>query len=208
IEGANTLKHLSEIRDLAPDVPVAIMTAGGAGGVALNDTLNAARRAQADFVLPKPFAPEHLAAILKDVDLTRGAGMAPKHILVVDDCRVVRKLATCALAEYGYRVSEARSMEEALERVDIAHVDIVITDIFMPGMGGIEGISIIKATWPEVTIIAMSAGADQRVANTHVLSAARHIGAHALLPKPFTSMDLTDLVSALLAGKAEAAEAV
>jgi CheY-like chemotaxis protein len=125
---------------------------------------------------------------------------------VVDDCRVVRKLSTGALAEKGYRISEARSMEEAFDRVDIAHVDIVITDIFMPGMGGIEGIQIIKGTWPEVSIIAMSAGAEEKkLATNQALSAAKHIGADALLPKPFTASDLTFLVEAVLSEKVLAA---
>ena len=201
VEGGNTLMHMPEIRELAPNVPIAIMTAGGAGGSALNSTLNEARRVQADFVLPKPFTPEDLKIILDEAAKMRRSPTPPKHILVVDDCRVVRKLTTMALAEKGYRISEARSMEEAFDRVDIAHVDVVITDIFMPGMGGIEGIAIIKSTWPEVSIVAMSAGADQRVANTQVLSAAKHIGADALLPKPFTASDLTYLIDAVLSEK-------
>lgn len=205
LDGGNTLMHLPEIRQLAPGVPVAIMTAGGAGGAALNDTLNAARRAQADFVLPKPFGPETLGEILDEVARMRKAPVRPRHVLVVDDCRVVRKLTTMALAGEGYRISEAKSMEEAFERVDIAHVDIVITDIFMPGMGGIEGIQIIKSTWPEVSIVAMSAGVEQKVANTQVLSAARHMGAHALLPKPFTASDIVGLVEAVLSEKSSAA---
>lgn len=205
IEGGNTLLHLPEIREMAGEVPVAIMTAGGAGGQALNATLNAARRAQADFVLPKPFTPVDLRVILDEAFLMRRSPVPPKHILVVDDCRVIRKLTTAALAEKGYRISEARSMEEAFERIDIAHVDVVITDIFMPGMGGIEGIGIIKATWPEVSIIAMSAGVEQKVANTQALSAAQHMGAHALLPKPFVATDLVYLVEAVLSEKCLAA---
>lgn len=205
VDGGNTLMHLPEIRELAPNVPIAIMTAGGAGGAALNSTLNAARQARADFVVPKPFTPEDLRVILDEALKMRRAPVPPKHILVVDDCRVVRQITTMALAEKGYRISEARSMEEAFERVDIAHVDVVITDIFMPGMGGIEGISIIKGTWPDVAIIAMSAGAEHKVDSAHVLSAARHIGAHALLPKPFTAGDLTALIEAVLSEKMLAA---
>ncbi|MFT4076198.1 MAG: response regulator [Asticcacaulis sp.] len=197
----NTLNCLPEIRALADGVPVAMMTAGGTYGTALNATLNAARRAQADFVLPKPFAPEDLAIILDESIRMRRAPVRPKHVLVVDDCRVVRKLTTTALAHEGYRISEARSMEEAFERVDIAHVDVVLTDIFMPGMGGIKGIQIIKSTWPEVAIIAMSGGAENRLNNDQALSAARYMGADALLPKPFTSADLTGLMEALISEK-------
>ncbi len=205
VEGGNTLLHLPEIREMARDIPIAVMTAGGAGGSALTETLNMARRAQADFVLPKPFAPDDLAMILEEAHKMRRAPSPPKHILVVDDCRVIRTLSTRALAEKGYRISEARTMEEAFDRVDIAHVDVVLTDIFMPGMGGIEGISIIKSTWPAVAIIAMSAGSDARVGNTQVLSAAKYIGADALLPKPFTASDLTFLVEAVLSEKCLAA---
>jgi len=205
VEGGNTLMHLPEIREMMPDVPIAVMTAGGAGGAALTSTLNAARRAQADFVLPKPFAPDDLAIILDEAYKMRRAPVPPKHVLVVDDCRVVRTLSTRALAEQGYRISEARSMEEAFDRIDIAHVDIVLTDIFMPGMGGIEGIQIIKSTWPEVAIIAMSAGKDQKADNAQVLSAAKYIGADALLPKPFTASDLAFLVEAVLGEKCLAA---
>ncbi len=205
VEGGNTLTLLPQIREAAPHTPVAIMTAGGSGGVALNSTLNAARRAEADFVLPKPFGPEHLKPILDETFQMRQAPGRPRHVLVVDDCRVVRKLATMALAEQGYRISEARTMEEAFERVDIAHVDVVVTDIFMPGMGGIEGISIIKSTWPSVSIIAMSAGSDQMAGNSQVLSAAKYIGADALLPKPFTSGDINSVVEAILNEQLEAA---
>ncbi|MEI9906493.1 MAG: response regulator [Asticcacaulis sp.] len=205
VEGGNTLLHLPEIREMAPEVPVAIMTAGGAGGQALNATLNMARKAQADFVLPKPFTPVDLGVILDEAFHMRRAPTPPKHVLVVEDCRVIRTLTTRALAEEGYRISEARSMEEAFERIDIAHVDVVITDIFMPGMGGIEGIAIIKSTWPEVAIIAMSAGAEKRLDTNQALSAAKHIGANALLPKPFTASDLTFLVEAVLSEKLLAA---
>ena len=205
VEGGNTLMHLPEIRELAQDIPVAIMTAGGAGGQALNATLNMARKAQADFVLPKPFTPLDLRVILDEAYQMRRAPVPPKHVLVVEDCRVIRTLTTRALAAEGYRISEARTMEEAFERIDIAHVDVVITDIFMPGMGGIEGISIIKGTWPEVAIIAMSAGSEKRLDTTQALSAAKHIGADALLPKPFTGDDLTMLVEAVLDQKLLAA---
>ena len=205
VEEGNTLLQLPAIRELAPDIPVAIMSAGGMGGHALNSTLNMARKAQADFVLPKPFGPADLGAILDEAFQMRRASAPPKHVLVVDDCRIVRTISTRALAEKNYRISEARSMEEAFERIDIAHVDVVITDIFMPGMGGIEGISIIKGTWPNVAVIAMSAGSEKRLDTNQALAAAKHIGADALLPKPFSADDLTFLVEAVMSERAVAA---
>jgi CheY-like chemotaxis protein len=204
IDGDNTLSHMAELRCAAPNTPIAIMTAGGAGGQALQATLAMARRAQADFVLPKPFAPENLTPILDEVTRMRRVPERPKHVLVVDDCSVVRKFATRALAEKDYRISEARSMEEAFERVDIAHVDIVLSDVFMPGMGGIEGISIIKATWPRVAVVAMSAGAERRLDPSQALAAAKYMGADALLPKPFAPEDMHVLIETMLEDRAAA----
>ncbi|ESQ78841.1 response regulator [Asticcacaulis sp. YBE204] len=198
VEGGNTILHLPEIREMAKGVPIAIMSAGGQGGGGLAKTLNMARQAQADFVVPKPFAPQDISTILDAAWAMRRSPVQAKHILVVDDCRVVRTLACRALVEKGYRISEARSMEEAFDRVDIAHVDVVVTDIFMPGMGGIEGIQIIRATWPQVAVIAMSAGTERGADFNQVLSAAKYMGATAQLPKPFTAGDLTLLVEAVL----------
>ncbi|GGZ37458.1 MULTISPECIES: response regulator [Asticcacaulis] len=202
VSDGNTLKYMPNLRDRAPDVPVAIMTSGGAGGAVLEETLAMARQAKADFVLAKPFTPQAIANILTQTKLIQATPLRRRHMLVIDDCRVVRKLVTAALDDKGYRVSEAASMEEALERVDIAHVDVVITDIFMPGMGGLEGINIIRSQWPEVHVIAMSAGAElEQLDCMKALSAARKIGATAQLPKPFTASDLTMLVDAVLSEK-------
>ncbi len=88
-------------------------------------------------------------------------------------------------------------MEEAFERVDIAHVDVVITDIFMPGMGGLKGMKSIKATWPRVKILAMSAGIEDRVSDTDALNATRRLGVDAQISKPFSADDLGHLVGML-----------
>ncbi|WAC48972.1 response regulator [Asticcacaulis sp. SL142] len=198
----NSLKFIPNLRERAPDVPVAVMTSGGAGGAALEETLAMARQAEADFVLAKPFTPHAIANILTQTKLIKATPIRRRHMLVIDDCRIVRKLVATALDDKGYRVSEAGSMEEALERVDIAHVDVVITDIFMPGMGGLEGINIIRSQWPEVHVIAMSAGAElEQFDCLKALSAARKVGSTAQLPKPFTASDLTMLVDAVLSEK-------
>lgn len=195
----NTLTSLPKFRDAAPHTPVAIMTAGGQSRS--HTTLQAARTARVDFILTKPFDTPQLEAVLDVVSTgqaRRYLNRRQPHVLVVDDCRVVRSLATKALMEAGYRISVADTMESAFENVDIAHVDVVLTDIFMPGMGGIEGIGIIRKTWPYVHVIAMSAGVDLKVDHTKVLSAAKHVGAVAQLPKPFKASDLTTLVEAVM----------
>jgi DNA-binding NtrC family response regulator len=198
IEDGNTIVHLPRLRELAPQVPVAIMSAGGIGGRDLGPTLAMARQAKADFILPKPFDAPRLKAILDNCYRIRRAKEHKKHLLVIDDSRTIRRLIRETLMTKGYRVSEAESMEEALENIDIAHVDLVIIDIFMPGMGGIEGIRLIRKAWPEVAIIAMSAGVEQKVGSAQVLAAAAHMGAVAQLPKPFSHDDLLNLVDMVL----------
>lgn len=74
VENANTLERLEEFRKLAPDVPLAIMTAGHARDPdAASSALNKARRARVNFLLPKPFHFEDVRQICEDVDRLRAA---------------------------------------------------------------------------------------------------------------------------------------
>jgi len=189
----NTLLHLDQFRKLAPDVPILVMTAGSTQH-GIDTTLTLARKAGADYVLRKPFNETLIANILTSLDKTARA----KHVLVIDDSRTVRKFAVKALDLKGYRVSEANTMEEAFSDVDIAHVDLVLCDVFMPGMGGLKGIRMIKQTWPTVKIISMSAGIENRVSETDALNATRKIGADAQISKPFSAADLNNLVDSVL----------
>ncbi|WP_343685638.1 response regulator [Asticcacaulis sp.] len=121
-----------------------------------------------------------------------------KAVLVIDDSRTLRTFIRGVLEFAGYRVHEAESMEQAFRDVDVAHVDAVLCDIFMPGMGGLEGIRHIETTWPSVPIIAMSAGIEDKVSETEVLNATEKLGANAKLPKPFKPEQLLETVDKLL----------
>ncbi len=193
-----TLPSIPHIRGLSINSALAVMTAGSQAE-AIEETLRSARESQADYVLKKPFDGEQLRTILKEVEKDKKLGRRRPHALVVDDCRFVRHLTVGALADNGYRVSEAKSMEEALASPDIAHVDVVVTDIFMPGMGGIEGTRRIKASWPRVKVVAMSAGLEDRMSGPKALLAARVTGADADLAKPFEPETLVKIVDALVA---------
>lgn len=191
----NTLQHIDRFRKLAPDVPIVLMTAG-ASHEAIEDTLKNARKTGADYVLRKPFN----ETMLKDVlaTLSPDGGKRRKHILVIDDSSTVRTIAVRALEGGGYRVSQAASMEEAFSNVDIAHVDLVLCDVFMPGMGGLQGMRTIKGTWPRVTIVSMSAGIVDKVSEQEALNATRRLGADAQIAKPFAPEDLVELTGAML----------
>ena len=61
-----------------------------------------------------------------------------KSILLVDDAAVVRQIVSLALRKSGYDVVEAVNGQDALEKLDFSTVEMVITDLNMPVMDGIE----------------------------------------------------------------------
>ncbi len=118
-------------------------------------------------------------------------------VLVIDDEENHADIVSRVIAKAGHRVDVARNVEEALVEIENRDYDLVITDIFMAGMGGLAGIEIIRQLQPAVMIIAMSAGYSDMSA-AEALEKARDIGADAVLPKPFRLADLFITVSSLL----------
>ncbi len=64
--------------------------------------------------------------------------MNPAAILVVDDEAQIRRVIRTALTSHGYSILEARTGEEALEKIRGARIDLVLLDVNMPGMNGLE----------------------------------------------------------------------
>jgi DNA-binding NtrC family response regulator len=192
----NTLGNLSTFRTAAPKAAIAIMSAG-AQSCSADATLAAARQARVDYVLQKPFPFEALAKILNEIKSGDRQPQRLPHIAVIEDSRVIRTLCERIITLAGYRVSTADSMDDALGRLDMTGVDLVLTDLFMPGMDGVEGIALIHATWPGVRVVAMSAGAESQ-SHGDALRAAEQAGACARLPKPFTASDLTRLIQTVM----------
>lgn len=193
----NSLLHIERFRKLAPHAPIVIMTAGN-NREAIEDTLMNARRVGADYILRKPFTEILVKSVLDSLSVDAAAGERRKHVVVIDDSHTICTIARTALEGAGYRVSLANSMEEAFSNVDIAHVDLVLCDVFMPGMGGLKGMRTIKSVWPAVNMIAMSAGMENRVTDLQALSATRKVGVEAQLKKPFAPADLVHLANGLL----------
>ena len=79
-----------------------------------------------------------------------------KHVLVVDDEASIRSSLTGALKDEGYRVTTAASGREALESLKAEKPDVVLLDIWMPEMDGLEVLRHLKAAVPEVAVIMMS----------------------------------------------------
>ena len=119
------------------------------------------------------------------------------NVLVIDDTESHASLVSRVIIKGGHQAHVAHSMEDALAEFENQDFDLVITDIYMEGMGGLVGIDKIRKLRPDVLIIAMSAGYEDMSA-TMALETASEIGADAVLPKPFPLEDLRKTVTRLL----------
>ena len=79
------------------------------------------------------------------------------RVLVVDDEEPVRHMLELVLRREGFEVAAAASGEEALERLDSGDVDVMISDVRMPGMGGLELVERASQAHRSLTIVVMSA---------------------------------------------------
>jgi len=124
------------------------------------------------------------------------------NILVVDDEVEVGTAIRRALERAGHIVSVAHNATAGLNVVAQQAPDVVITDIIMPKVHGVELIKILRERFPRIRVIAISGGGSfgpqgykPDAISTHAyLAAAREAGAAEILTKPF---DLTDLIGAI-----------
>lgn len=139
--------------------------------------------------LSKPFSPKALTTKVREVLGTPRAAT----ILVVDDMAGIRGLLRKVLTGAGYKVIEAADGKQALQQMRTSQVDLVLTDLVMPEMEGIETIRTIHTQWPELKIIAMSGELGGQF-----LQVAELLGANATLPKPIRPEVLLDMVRRVL----------
>lgn len=116
-----------------------------------------------------------------------------QRVLIVDDDKSLRSALSIMLGNAGYATSEAKDGIEALKSFDDQHPDLVIMDIMLPRLNGIEACSVIRKMSPEVPLLFLSAK------NTISDKAAGfHSGGDDYLTKPFSQKELLLRVEALL----------
>jgi CheY-like chemotaxis protein len=127
---------------------------------------------------------------------TRGA--PNRYILVVDDepsfCSVLSEI----LRSFGYFVQQAHDAHHAIELLQRTAPDLILTDVMMPGMDGLDFIRHIrsdpqKSTIPTIVISAKAQAEDIR--------ASKEAGADACLVKPFSARELNEVVHKFLHSK-------
>ncbi len=119
------------------------------------------------------------------------------RILVIEDDSMLRLMLQQMLEHNGHNVLVASDGMEAT-RLYQKHsdIDLIVTDVLMPEKDGLEVIMEIRNKLPQVKIIAISGGG--RISHTDYLIAARRLGAHATLSKPFARQELMDAINSLL----------
>ena len=116
-----------------------------------------------------------------------------KQILLVDDNENTRILLTEFLSTAGYGVLEAKDAKEAMKLIDIGPIDLVMTDLKMPGVDGIQLTRAIRRVKPDLPIIVYSG---YRFIDT--APAALKAGANEYLAKPFLENKIKQSVERLL----------
>jgi PAS domain S-box-containing protein len=101
-----------------------------------------------------PLEPEPLELVTKAVVPIEGSGTGT--VLVVEDDDRVRAIAGQMLRRMGYEVIEASDAEKAIELVVDEHIDVLLTDVVMPGMGGGRLAERLVAERPDLRVIFMS----------------------------------------------------
>ncbi len=120
------------------------------------------------------------------------------RVLIVEDDRVSQKMARDALRAAGYETDEVNSGELALQKVAESTPDLVVMDIRLPGMDGLETTRRLKAdpgtaAIPVVAVTAHAMPEDE--------SLIREAGCDAYIPKPLRFSALLSVVRDLLAGR-------
>jgi YesN/AraC family two-component response regulator len=119
-------------------------------------------------------------------------------ILLVDDEDLLREGVREILEMSDYTVIEARDGEEALSLFAINNVDLVISDIVMPNMDGVDLVTRLRESFPDIPILTISGGS--RVVSARFgLDSALLSGANDSLTKPFNAKQLLEKVGRLLA---------
>ncbi len=123
------------------------------------------------------------------------------HILVVDDELSMRELLELMLTRAGYRVFCAESGKEAVSMIKSADHDLILCDIRLGDIDGLEVLRAAKQKNPNTIVIMISA-----YASTETAVEAMNLGAYDYVPKPFDNMELKATISKALEIKSLEAE--
>jgi DNA-binding response OmpR family regulator len=123
----------------------------------------------------------------------------PARILLVEDDNYLRNMFAQFLAQAGYEVVEPANGRVAMEKMAEKSADMIITNMVLPEMDGVEIIMAIRRRYPGVKIVALAETTLNPAEN--FLKIARMLGAQRTLAKPLAPEQLLHAVQDLLASK-------
>jgi two-component system response regulator (stage 0 sporulation protein F) len=109
-------------------------------------------------------------------------------ILVADDDPVIRKLLYQVLSEDGHKVSLATNGAQVIEEVQKEDFELLLSDVHMPVMNGLETLRIMRSTFPQLPVVMMDSYPDQLVKQ------AENEGALTCIHKPFDLRELREII--------------
>ncbi len=115
------------------------------------------------------------------------------RVLLIEDDDLARQTLQSALDRMGFEVHVAPDGETGLNLFKAFPADVVITDMVMPGLDGLDVIGKLRAVAPDVTIVAISGGG-RLIDAGDCLETASQMGVDRVLQKPFSLFDLKSLV--------------
>jgi DNA-binding NtrC family response regulator len=122
--------------------------------------------------------------------------MNPYKIMVIDDEKIVGDMAKLSLEQEGYVVESFLNAEPALAKLKETKFDVVVTDLKMKGIDGMEVLRTVKRLYPETKVIMITA-----FANLDAAIAALRAEVHDFFPKPVKIKELKESINRAL-GKA------
>ena len=182
LPGKNGVESFIEIKEFKPGVRVVMMT-----GYSVEQLLEQAVKNDAWGILHKPLDMNHIINMLEKIK--------PDGILITDDDPdFVESIKDLLLSE-GYNVFVAENGKEAIERIQSNGIDILILDLRMPILGGIETYLELKKSGRIVPTIIVTAFPDEE---SRTIEKLHSMSISGILKKPFDPKELLDIIESLI----------
>lgn len=202
ILGMSGLEVLAKLRARAPRVPVVILS----GEVSIEMEDRAREMGVTDVLRKRLKMDVIMQAVNRALEHAGKPGPAPVHaapaaqaagVLIVDDEMEIGEMVGEFLRRRGYRVKTASNGETALAMVNREPPDLVLLDIYMPGMNGVEVLRQLQQSHPSVGVIMLTASQDEPLLKT-----ALDLGAFDVLSKPvdLNQVELAVMVKLAMTG--------
>jgi DNA-binding NtrC family response regulator len=122
------------------------------------------------------------------------------RILVIDDDDGLRRSMAMVLESLGHECALVSNVIDGLARAEQERFDVVVTDMNMPGLDGIEAVKALRNINPPLAIVAMSGGSTHSSAEDYGVLAL-NMGAGVFLPKPFKRADVAKAIDTAMANR-------